>query len=152
MYSTKKKTSYPFIEQISLYDPLCPSVHVNIFAHLKGLFTNFDYITFFSCLHRNIFYKRSISMRQLWLEIVEKLGYSKSVRPNTVGYITRTDFDQPIFSIISSQSIFYPDGPIKKKILLLRHEKNVIYSKLVNNPFKFWVEFAWLGCGHGKFT
>ena len=33
---------------------------------LKGLFTNFWYIPFFSCLNkRNIFYKRSISIKQL---------------------------------------------------------------------------------------
>ena len=42
---------------------------------LKGLFTNFEYITFFSCLNeRNIFYKRSILIKQLWLKIIEKIG------------------------------------------------------------------------------
>ena len=45
---------------------------------------------------RNIFYKRSISIKQFWLEIIEKIGCSKSVRPSTViyiMYITRTDFE-----------------------------------------------------------
>ena len=64
---------------------------------LKGLFTNFEYITFFSCPNkRNIFCKRSISIKQLWLKIIEKIGCSKSVRPSTVIYIiyiTRTDFE-----------------------------------------------------------
>ena len=31
--------------------------------------------------------------------------------------------------------LFYRDGPVKKTLLLLRHERNIIYSKLVNNPF-----------------
>ena len=77
---------------------------------LKGLFTNFEYITFFSCpTERNIFYKRSISIKPLWLEINEKRGCTKSVRPSTIIYIiyiTRTDFVHPIFSFISSQSGF----------------------------------------------
>ena len=42
---------------------------------LKALFTSFEYITFFSCFNkRNIYYRRSISMKQLWLEIIEKNG------------------------------------------------------------------------------
>ena len=48
---------------------------------LKGLLTNFEYTTFFSCPNkRNSFYERSISIKQLWLEIFEKIGCSKSVR------------------------------------------------------------------------
>ena len=77
---------------------------------LKGLFTNFEYITFFSCPpERNIFYKRFISIKPLWLEIIEKRGCTKSVRPSTIIYyiyITRTDFVHPFLSIISSQSGF----------------------------------------------
>ena len=47
----------------------------------KGLLTNFEYITFFSCpTDRNIFYKKFISIKPLWLEIIEKKGYTKSVR------------------------------------------------------------------------
>ena len=57
-------------------------------ACLKGLFTNFEYITFFSCpTKRNIFCKRSISIKPLWLEIIEKRGCTKSVRPSTIIYI-----------------------------------------------------------------
>ena len=42
---------------------------------LKGLFTNFEYITFFSCLNKgNTFYERSISIKQLWLDIIQKNG------------------------------------------------------------------------------
>ena len=54
-------------------------------------------------------------------------------------YITvlgRTDFEHPIFSIISSQSCFIEMDLLQKMFLLLGHVKNVIYSKLVNNPFK----------------
>ena len=58
------------------------------FRHLKGLFTNFEYIIFFSCLtKRNIFCKRSISIKPLWLEIIEKRGCTKSVRLSTIIYI-----------------------------------------------------------------
>ena len=80
------------------------------FLCLKGLFTNFEYITFFSCpTERNIFYKRFISIKPLWLEIIEKKGCTKSVRVIYIIYIIvlgRIDFDHPIFSIISSQSRF----------------------------------------------
>ena len=52
---------------------------------LKWLFTNFEYITFFSCpTERNISYERFISIKPLWLEIIEKKGCTKSVRPSTV--------------------------------------------------------------------
>ena len=41
----------------------------------------------------------------------------------------------PLFSIISSQSGFIEMDLLQKMFLLVGHEKNVIYSKLVNNPF-----------------
>ena len=48
---------------------------------LKGLFTNFEYITFFSYpTERNIFYKWFISIKPLWLEIIQKKGCTKLVR------------------------------------------------------------------------
>ena len=85
-----------------------PIIYARMFISLKGLFTNFEYITFFSCpTERNIFYKRFISIKPLWLEIIEKKGCTKSVRVIYMIYITvlgRTDFVHPIFSIISSQS------------------------------------------------
>ena len=46
----------------------------------------------------------------------------------------------PLFSIISSQSGFIEMDLLQKMFLLVGHEKNVIYSKLVNNPFKEIVE------------
>ena len=49
----------------------------------------------------------------------------------------RTDFVHPFFSIISSQSGFIEMDLLQKMFLLVGHEKNVIYSKLVNNPFKY---------------
>ena len=64
---------------------------------LKRFFTNFEYITFFSCPNkRNIFYKRSMWFKQFWFEIIEKIWCSKSVRLSTVIYIlyiTPTDFE-----------------------------------------------------------
>jgi len=57
----------------------CAKKFQNWTMSLKGMSTNFEYITFFSCLNkRNIFYKRSISIKQLWLKIIEKIGCSKS--------------------------------------------------------------------------
>ena len=76
-------------------------------GYLKGLFTNFEFITFFVCLNeRNISYKRSISIKQLWLEIIEKKRCSKSVRLSTVIFVIyNTDWLWvPFFSIISDQS------------------------------------------------
>ena len=106
---------------------------------LKGLFTNFEYITLFSCpTKRNSFCKRSISMKQLWLEIIKKIECSKSSVLYII-YITvlgRTDFVHLIFSIISSQSCFIEMDLSQKMCILLGHEKNFIYSKLLNNPFK----------------
>ena len=48
----------------------------------------------------------------------------------------RTDFVHPLFSIISSQSGFIEMDLLQKMFLLVGHEKNAIYSKLVSNPFK----------------
>ena len=101
---------------------------------LKGLFTNFEYITFFSSPNKgHIFCKRSISMKQLWLEIIEKIGCSKSVRSGTViyiVYITRTDFVHPIFSIISSQSCFIEINLSSKMFLSVGHEKRCYIFKI----------------------
>ena len=77
---------------------------------LKGLFINFEYISFFSCpTERNIFYKRFISIKPLWLEIIEKKGCTKSVCVIYIIYIIvlgRTDFVHPLFSIISYCYLF----------------------------------------------
>ena len=82
------------------------------------MFTNFEYITFFSCpTERNIFYKRSILIKQLQLEIIEKKGCSKSVYVISIIYIIVldwTDFVHPFFSIISSQSGFIEMNLYKK--------------------------------------
>ena len=47
----------------------------------------------------------------------------------------RTDFGHPIFSIIWVRVVL-SRWTFNKKMFLLVHEKNVIYLKLVNNPFK----------------
>ena len=100
------------------------------FLSLIGLLTNFEYIIFFSCpTERNIFYKRFISIKPLWLEIIEKKGCTKSLRASTIIYIiyiTRTDL------ITSSQSCSIDMDLLQKMFfVLLRHEK------LVNNPYEF---------------
>ena len=68
------------------------------------------------CLNeQNIFYKKSISIKLLWLEIIEKIGCSKSVRPSTVVYyiyITRTDFEHHFsqlfrIRVVLSRCTFY---------------------------------------------
>ena len=78
-------------------------------------------------------------MKPLWLEIIEKKGCTKSVRVIYIIYMIvlgRTDFVHPLFSIISSQSGFIEMDLLQRMFLLVGHEKNVIYSILVNNPFK----------------
>ena len=50
--------------------------------------------------------------------------------------LSRTDFEHPIFSIISSQNCFIDIDLLQKMFLLLGHEKDFEYLKLVNNPFK----------------
>ena len=103
------------------------------------MFTNFEYITFFSCLsRRNIFYESSISMKHLWLEIIEKIGCSKSVPPSTVIYvtiyITQTDFEHhsswlfPVRVVLSRWTFL-------KKCFICSDTKKMLYSKLVSNPF-----------------
>ena len=78
----------------------------------------------------------------------EKKGCTKSVRVIYIIYIIvlgRTDFVHPFLSIISSQSGFIEMDLLQKMFLLVGHEKNVIYSKLVNNPFKWyclWIELT----------
>ena len=95
------------------------------------MFTNFEYIKFFSCLNkRNIFYEWPISIKQLWFEVIPtEYCY--------IYYIYNTDgLGAPFFSIISSQGCFVEMDLSWKMFLLLRHEKNVRYSRLVINPFK----------------
>jgi len=96
-------------------------IYQNIMG-LNGIAHQFwIYITFFSCPNkRNIFCERSISIKQLWLETIEKIGCSKSVRPSTV-----------IMDWLCSIEM----NLLWKMFLSLGHEKNVEYSKLVNNPF-----------------
>ena len=94
------------------------------------MFTNFEYITFFSCpTERNIFYKRFISIKPLWLEIIEKKGCTKSVRVIYIIYIIvlgRTDFVHPFLSIISSQSGFI-EMDLLQKMFFLWGTKKMVY-------------------------
>ena len=46
-------------------------------------------------------------------------------------YITvldRTDFEHPIFSIISFQSCFYRNGPFIKNVSFVKTQKNISYK------------------------
>ena len=96
---------------------------------------------------RNIFYKRSTSIKQLWLEIIEKIGCSKSVQPSTVIYIiykVRTDFEHHFLNYIESE-LFYWDEPFTKNVSFGGARKKCYIFKLVNNPFNkinelcFWI-------------
>ena len=91
IYLVKMDKAHFFINLSLLYLYLKRRVRHFLLAYLmplKGLFTNFEYITFFSCpTKRNIFCKRSISIKQLRNEVFEKIGCSKSVRLSTIIYI-----------------------------------------------------------------
>ena len=137
--------SYNHVTQVLLPSKrkLFHAIFVNRFTKktlLKGLFTNFDYITLLSWLNgRNIFYERSISIKQLWNEIIEKIGSSKSVRLSTVIYtiyITRPEIEHH-FSQLFRVSVVLSRWTFHKKCFSFdKTRKNVVYSKLVNNSFK----------------
>ena len=54
----------------------------------------------------------------------------------------RTDFKHPIIFNYFVSELFYRDEPLIKCFFLLRQEENVIYSKLVNSPFKYAFYFS----------
>ena len=93
-------------------------------AWLKGLFTSFEYITFFSCLNkRNILYERCISIKQL--EVIAKVGCSKSGQPSTIIciiYITRTDYEPHFSPLFRVRVVFHRDGPFIEIVSLWRQE------------------------------
>ena len=64
----------------------------------------------------------------IWSEIVHFF--------HSVPVLDQTDFEHPIFSIISSQSRTIEMDPTQKMLLSLGQERNVIYSHPVNNPLK----------------
>ena len=122
---------------------------------LKGLFTNFEYITFFSCpTIRNIFCKRSISIKPLWLETIEKRGCPKSVRPSTVIYIiyiTPTDFEHHSSQILRvrvvlSRWTFYKKGFFRwdtKKMLYIQNWCTIPLSVEGTNKVEwFWAKIS----------
>ena len=97
---------------------------------LKGLFTNFEYVIFFSCLNRrNIFYERPISIKQLWLEIIEKIGCSKSVRPSTVIYMFIILYHglslSTIFLHYFESELFYRDRPLIQNVPFIKTQKKL---------------------------
>ena len=100
----------PFIKNVSFGGARKKCYIFKIGEPFKGIVNQFwVYNIFVVSQRKKHFYERSISIKQLWLEIIEKRGCTKSVRPSTVIYIiyiTRTDFVHPFFSIISSQSGF----------------------------------------------
>ena len=84
------------------------------------MFTNFEYITYFSCLNkRNI----SISIKQFC-----------TVMLYLIIYITRTDFEHH-FSQLFRVRVVLSRWTYYKKFYFAETRKNVIYSKLVNNHF-----------------
>ena len=66
---------------------------------------------------------------------------ARKVDPTEYSYISLfiswIEFARTIFSNISSQSCSIEMDLSQQMSLSLGHEKNVIYSNLVNNPFKY---------------
>ena len=100
----------------------------NLLHSSKGFFTNFEYTTFFSCLNkRNISYGRSISIKQLWLEIIENNGVqSQTVLYILLLYITWTDFEHNFYQlfrvrVVLSRWTFY------KKCFFCWDTKKMLY-------------------------
>ena len=58
-------------------------------------------------------------------------------------YIGRTDFEHHFLNYFESE-LFYRDGPFLKNVVFVETRK-LIYSKLVNNPFKQKRE-CWPAC------
>ena len=83
----------------------------------------FEYITFFSCLNkRNIFYERSISIKQLWLEIIV-LKVSPCCIYNMYNS-TRLDWLWASYFLNYFEAVFFHrDGPFIKNISLSRHNE-----------------------------
>ena len=113
---------------------------------IKGIVHQFwIYIKFFSCVNeRNIFYKRSISIKQLWLEIIEKIGCSKSVRPSTVtNYVynmynsTRSDWRwAPYFLNYFESGLFYWGRPFIKDVSFIETRKKCYIFKIGEQSLK----------------
>jgi len=104
---------------------------------IKGIVHQFwIYNIFFEPHRKKIFYERFISIKPLWFEIIEKKRVHK-VSPCYIYDIynsTRSDWlCAPFFLNYFEPEWFYRDEPFIKYVYF---EKNVIYSKLVNNPFK----------------
>ena len=60
---------------------------LRMLTYFKGLFTSFEYITFFVSQQKKHFSSKFHLEKKLWLEIIEKIGCSKSVLQSTVLYI-----------------------------------------------------------------
>ena len=97
-----------------------PAIHCQeLLSSLKGLFTNVEYITFFSCLNKiNIFYERSISMKTALTRNIWEKWCSKSVRVKYIYDIynsTRSEWLwAPYFLNCFESELLYRDGPFIK--------------------------------------
>jgi len=83
-----------------------------------------------------------ISKRQLWLDIIEKIGCSESVQPSAlIYYVYNTDWLwAPYFHNYFESELFFLKWAFHKECFFhWEAKKIVIYSELVNNPFKLCV-------------
>ena len=86
--------------------------------------------------------KGTIYKKQLWLEIIKKIGCSKSVKPRScytytyIIFITQVHFNHLFSQFFRVRAVLSRCTFYKKMFLFFRHEKNVIHSKLLNNPSK----------------
>ena len=136
------------------------------------MFTNFEYVTLFSCLNkRNIFHERSILIEQLWLWHLtwlkglftnfECLTFFSWLKEKNIFHkmsclektsLTRNNWEKwcsksvRVIYIIFSFICYIKMDFSWKMFLLLRHEKNFIYSKLVNNTFKYIIALSVAFC------
>ena len=110
------------------------------------MFTNFEYITFFSCpTKRNIFYKRLISIKPLWLEIIEKKGCTKSVRVICIYNIYNSDWADWLWALYFlncfESELFYRDGPFIKNVCFVETQKMLHIQNWWTVPLKTLFSF-----------
>ena len=114
---------------------------------LKGLFTNFEYITFFfvSKQKKHFLCKVHVSKRTLTRNNLEKrvLKVSPTKYFYVYLYITRTDFEQHISQLFRVRFVLSRWNFCEKSVSFVETQrKNGIYSKLVNKPFSYEVIFC----------
>ena len=95
----------------------------NLITIFEGIVHQFGLLIFFVSQRNKHFLKRTISIKQLWNEIIEKIGCSKSVRASTVIYII---YIAPLFS-----NLLFLNLKIEK-------DANNMFNKVINKNSISW--------------